>query len=199
MAVVGDATRSAGKCVKYVSKFADNPSVALELLTFLEKNCPDIAKEVAKSDDFISAMEKLAKSDLSKLTKAEREALEELYERNGLKELIKSGSDAVSWSNHGYKHFPNKNMSWMDIVNSTKSGPAKYSFDIQDVEAFERAAWEAGTPVTNGKNWRVNKFETTIGAVNGRETVYVRIENSSNTIHGHPISEAEYYKLLKEH
>lgn len=112
---------------------------------------------------------------------------------------VKGGSDAVSWSNHGYKHFPNKNQSWKDIVKSTKTGPAKYSFDIQDIEAFERAAWESGTPVTNGKNWRVNKFDTTIGAVNGKETVYVRIENSSNTIHGHPISETEYDKLLKEH
>ena len=90
--VFGDTTGSAGKCVKYVSEYADNPFVVLELLTFLEKNYPDIAKKVAKSDDFIPAMEKLAKSDLSKLTKAEREALEELYERNGLKELINGGS-----------------------------------------------------------------------------------------------------------
>ncbi len=67
------------------------------------------------------------------------------------------------------------------------------------VEAFERAAWESGTPVTNGKNWRVNKYDTTIDAVNGKETVYVRIENRSNIIHGHPISESEYNKLLKEH
>ncbi len=107
------------------------------------------------------------------------------------------GSDIVSWSNHGYKHFPNKNQSWKDIVESTKSGPAKYSFDIKNVEEFERTAWDSGTPVTNGKNWRVNKYEHTIGAVNGKETVYVRIENSAGTIHGHPISEHEYNKLLK--
>ena len=93
--VFGDATGSAGKCVKYVSQYADNPSVVLELLTFLEKNYPDIAKEVAKSDDFIPAMEKLAKSDLSKLTKAEREALEKLYEKNGLKSLLKGTMDSV--------------------------------------------------------------------------------------------------------
>ncbi len=105
----------------------------------------------------------------------------------------------ISWSNHGYKHFPNKNLSWRDIVKSTESGPAKYSFDIQDVEAFERSAWESGTPVTNGKNWRVKKYDKTIAAVNGKETIYVRIEKSSNTIHGHPISESEYNKLLKEH
>lgn len=35
-------------------------------------------------------MEKMAKSDLSKLTKAEREALEALYEKIGLKSLLKA-------------------------------------------------------------------------------------------------------------
>ena len=78
--VVGDATGEA-EMREICFKYADNPSVVLELLTFLEKNCPDIAKEVTKSDDFIPAMEKLAKSDLSKLTKAERESLEALYEK----------------------------------------------------------------------------------------------------------------------
>lgn len=27
---------------------------------------------------------------------------------------------------HGFKHYPPKNMKWDDIVNSTKSGPAKF-------------------------------------------------------------------------
>ncbi len=110
----------------------------------------------------------------------------------------KNGNEDVLWTNHGYKHFPNKNQSWNQIVKSTKSGSAKYSFDIQDVEAFERSAWESGTPVTNGKNWRVNKYDKVIGAVDGKETVYVRIEKSANTIHGHPISKAEYNKLMKK-
>ncbi len=60
-----------------------------------------------------------------------------------------------------------------------------------------RQAWNSGEPVANGKNWRVCKFGTPIGAVNGKETRYVRIENSSGTIHGHPISESEYFKLLR--
>lgn len=47
-------------------------------------------------------------------------------------------------------------------------------------------------PVTNGK-----KYDEIIGATGGKETQYVRIENSANTIHGHPISESEYLKLLK--
>lgn len=101
------------------------------------------------------------------------------------------------WTNHGYKHFPNKNTSWNENIKSTKNGPAKYSFEIKDIESFEREAWNTGIPVANGKNWRVKKYNYIIGATEGKETKYVRIENSSNTIHGHPITEVEYNKLTR--
>ena len=103
----------------------------------------------------------------------------------------------VDWTDHGHKHFPDKNKSWKDIVKSTKDGPAKYSKDITDIEAFERNAWETGTSTTNGKNWKVKAYDEVIGATGGKETQYIRIENSANTIHGHPISESEYLKLLR--
>ena len=126
--------------------------------------------------------EKIAKSSQAKQTKARD----------------KAGSEGdVNWTDHGHKHFPGKNKSWKDIVKSTKNGPAKYSPDIKDIEAFEREAWETGTPVTNGKNWKVKKYNDIIGATGGKETQYIRIENSANTIHGHPISKSEYLKLLK--
>ena len=108
-----------------------------------------------------------------------------------------SSADLVNWTDHGHKHFPDKNKPWKDTTKSTKNGPAKYSPDIKDIEAFERETWEIGTPVTNGKNWKVKKYDEIIGATGGKETQYVRIENSANTIHGHPISESEYLKLLK--
>ncbi|MBQ6568541.1 MAG: hypothetical protein IJL80_15965 [Treponema sp.] len=41
-------------------------------------------------------------------------------------------------------------------------------------------------------------FDNVIGASNGKETRFMRIENSNGTIHGHPISEVEYKKLLGE-
>ena len=115
------------------------------------------------------------------------------------KEEISAGESEtdVNWTDHGHKHFPDKNKPWKDTTKSTKNGPAKYSPDIKDIEAFEREAWEIGTPVTNGKNWKVKKYDEIIGATGGKETQYVRIENSANTIHGHPISESEYLKLLK--
>lgn len=47
------------------------------------------------------------------------------------------------------------------------------------------------------KNWKVKAYDKIIGATEGKETCYVRIECSSNTIHGHPISRKEYNKLLK--
>ncbi len=102
----------------------------------------------------------------------------------------------TNWSPHGYKHFPPKNVKWKDIVKTTKTGPAKYLPSI-NIEEFEREAWRNGTPVTNGKDWKVMKYEEVIGASEGKETVYIRIERTAGTIHGHPISEAEYKRLLK--
>lgn len=57
---------------------------------------------------------------------------------------------------------------------------------------------KTGKNVANGKNWKVKEFENVIGASGGKETRYVRIENSNGTIHGHPITENEYRKLLGE-
>lgn len=36
-------------------------------------------------------------------------------------------------------------------------------------------------------------------ATGGKEIRYIRIENSANTIHGHPNTESEYFKLLGQH
>lgn len=104
---------------------------------------------------------------------------------------------SIEWTDHGHKHFPDKNKPWREIVKSTESGPAKYSPDIQNIEVFERDAWATGTPVTNGKNWKVKAYDHVIGATGGKETCFVRIECSGNTIHGHPISLQEYLKLIK--
>ncbi|PIT39734.1 RHS repeat domain-containing protein [Snodgrassella alvi] len=54
------------------------------------------------------------------------------------------------WSTHGYKHFPQKNKAWKDIVKSTKSGSAKYLHDV-DVKSLEYHVFNIGIPVTNGK------------------------------------------------
>lgn len=117
---------------------------------------------------------------------------------HGYQDLLEcEGADHVDWTDHGHKHYPPKNVPWKDVVKSTKGGPAKYSPDIGDIEVFERDAWATGTPTTNGKNWRVKAYDHVIGASDGMETVYVRIENSANTIHGHPITAAEYWALLK--
>ena len=87
-------------------------------------------------------------------------------------------------------------MSWKNVVKSTKNGPAKYLHGT-DIEALERMVWEQGIDVTNGKMWKVMKFDDAIGATVSKETKYMRVEFSSGTIHGHPITKSEYNKLLK--
>ncbi|WP_251295218.1 RHS repeat domain-containing protein, partial [Escherichia coli] len=98
------------------------------------------------------------------------------------------------WTNHGYKHFPPKNKSWKDIIKSTKSGPAKYSPDI-DIKTLEYDVFNTGTPVTNGKPWKVKDMGKVIGASEGKESQWVRVELSGGTIHGHPISLDEFRRL----
>ena len=100
------------------------------------------------------------------------------------------------WTNHGFKHFPQKNMTWNDIVKSTKSGPAKYIPGI-NIEELERSVYKTGQPVTNGKTWKIEDTGRIIGASEGKESRWIRVEYSSGTIHGHPISLNEFRKLSK--
>lgn len=103
----------------------------------------------------------------------------------------------VKWTNHGYKHFAQKNLSWKDVVKSTKNGGAAKYLHGTNVEALERFVWANGTPVNSSKDWKVYKFDHVVGASDGKETKYMRVEYSGGTIHGHPITEAEYKKHTK--
>lgn len=101
---------------------------------------------------------------------------------------LKGTDKSIELTNHGYKHFPQKNLTWKKVIKSTKNGPAKYMPDI-NIEQLERMVWESGTPVTNGKTWKVMEFDNIIGASAGKETRFMRVEMSAGTIHGHPITE----------
>ena len=81
--VFGDIAGSSGKCVKFIAKNAEHPSLIIELVEFLEKNFPDLAKQVSKSDEFDAAIMKLAKSDLTRMTDVERKGLAKLLKKAG--------------------------------------------------------------------------------------------------------------------
>jgi hypothetical protein len=127
------------------------------------------------------------------------------YGDNALKYIEKNGVDSfadilkktdVRWDKHGYKHVAQKNMSWKDIIKSTKNGEARYMMGT-NIESLERKVWGEGMLVTNGNTWKVMEFDNAIGACSGMETRFMRVEFSSGTIHGHPITEAEYKSLIK--
>lgn len=116
--------------------------------------------------------------------------------QNG-KKVQKEVDATITWTSHRNKHVVNKNANWSDVVKSTKHGEAKYKPGI-NIEALERYAWEYGTPTTNGRTWRVMKFEDTIGANSGKETKFMRVEyTSGGVIHGHPILESDYLDYIK--
>ncbi len=109
---------------------------------------------------------------------------------------LETNNSNVKWIDHGWKHKPPRNMPWKKIVESTATGPAKYKPEI-NIKQLELHAWENGAFVSNGKNYKVFKCKDIIGAKWGKETQYIRVECSSNKIHGHPISEQEYLRYIK--
>lgn len=104
--------------------------------------------------------------------------------------------EKLEWTNHRFKHVPPKNLSWKEVIKATKNSDALYKPGI-NIKELELYAWQHGTQTTRGKNWKVFKAAEIIGANEGKETVFMRVECSANTVHGHPILEAEYWEYLK--
>ncbi|MFC3700202.1 putative Ig domain-containing protein [Reinekea marina] len=99
------------------------------------------------------------------------------------------------------KHVPKKKWTKQETINATKNGGnAKYFIKgTENIQKFELNAWKKGVPTTNGKPWKVAEFPEEIGAYDGKAVRWLRLEYSEggNVIHGHPISLAQYRKLLK--
>lgn len=102
----------------------------------------------------------------------------------------------VNWTSHGGKHIAKSGVPWRQIVQSTEFGPAKYRPGTA-IEALERKVWTEGTAATNGRPWKVMEFADEIGASGGSSSYWVRVEESGGTIHGHPITRAEFRKLTR--
>jgi len=105
--------------------------------------------------------------------------------------------ETIKWTEYDNHHVPHKNTSWKDIIESTIRGKAKYKHGL-NIKDLEISGWKSGTQVSNGQNWKVFKFDQIIGAVSGKETDCIVIKCSANTIHGHPILNSDYMRLLKK-
>ncbi len=106
------------------------------------------------------------------------------------------GAKDVAWSMYNNKHVVGKDVNWSAVVKATKDSPAKY-LPGTPVELMERYVWAKGTPVTNGKKWKVMAFDHFIGASEGKQVQWMRVEFSGGSIHGHPISLQEYRMLTR--
>ncbi|MBK4714726.1 MULTISPECIES: S-type pyocin domain-containing protein [Tenebrionibacter/Tenebrionicola group] len=97
---------------------------------------------------------------------------------------------------HGHKHHAPKHKSWKEIIESTKSGPAKFRPQT-DISAIDHDVWKDGINSTKKQNWKLKEFDEIVGAHGGKETRWVVTKESQGTIHSHPISETDARKLLK--
>ncbi|MFT3927537.1 MAG: SpvB/TcaC N-terminal domain-containing protein [Myxococcales bacterium] len=110
---------------------------------------------------------------------------------------LKRAGRELQWTSHGYKHVAQKNLSWKQVIESTKNGGSARYLPGTNIEALERAVWELGTPVSSGKSWKVMEFAEEIGASGGKSSRWVRVELSGGTIHGHPITEATFREYTR--
>ncbi len=150
------------------------------------------ARHVAKhAQKIVNPMKTIAKKSQKKLNTWLNKA-----KKHNMADLEKS-SEKLQWTNHGRKHVSPKNKDWNDIVKSTKYGKAKYKSGI-NIQEIEKTTWDSGILVEKDKCWKVKKFDNIIGAKRGEATQYMRVEMSAGTIHGHPITEAEYKNLTKK-
>jgi hypothetical protein len=112
--------------------------------------------------------------------------------------LLRAGGP--NWTSHGRpgpKHQAQKNQDWKRVRQNTQSGPAKYKHDV-DREYIERHVWKNGYSTTTTNSPTVMEFDRIIGASNGKDSRWVRVEISSNTIHGRPISKRDFDRAIKE-
>lgn len=104
------------------------------------------------------------------------------------------------WSTHNNKHILDPKAKWdKKTIKSTKVQPALYKPGT-NIELIERMVWEKGITVKKANNqiWKVMELDVVVGAHLGKETKYVIVKMSANTIHGHPINADEARSYLKK-
>lgn len=94
--ILGDSTKAIGKVSKFILKNLDNLPEVAKIFEFLCKNCPDLLVKLGKNDEFIEAVEQMIKSDASKLTKQEFDAINEALEKAGFPKEIRVGAKISS-------------------------------------------------------------------------------------------------------
>ncbi|WPQ60685.1 polymorphic toxin-type HINT domain-containing protein [Chitinophaga sancti] len=117
---------------------------------------------------------------------------------------------APVWISEQYgKHilwsFKNKllsKMSWKDVIKWTKDNEAIYKSAVkEEVRTLEMTAISEGLEVPIGKGVKYFIYDAgkVIGASEGKETQYLRVELASDgSVHGHPITDVDYRKYLKK-
>ena len=206
---VGDAIGSAGKLLlqnRLGYKMAGN------LAEGLLKHGPELKRGVqnalnaAKRKGIISPAQHRNLSntldqqlgDLTRKAQHAADPIQDGVQRSGeVVETLMRPSSQTTISRYNGKHVPRRGMTNSQIAESTKRGPAKFFGDV-DMNAIQNKAWQSGTPVTNGKPWKVFDAGKDIGAKSGQTTRYMRIESTPDgVIHGHPITLDEFRRLTR--
>lgn len=171
----GDIAKSSGKAVKFIGKNIDNVSKVAELIEFLEKNFPDVAKAMSKSDEFADAAKIIYSGDFLKLSKKEAEGIMKTFEKFGIsfKAISKPSSKTLG----------------ENLVRAGKLRPSYPSAAHHIVAGSSRKAVEARAILY--------KFNVDINdAVNG--VFLPTVKNISNAAYHPSLHTDSYYRKVTE-
>ena len=116
---LGDASKTVGKIAKFAIKNIDDLPTLVRFFDFLSKNCPELVKQLSKSDEFADAMKQLVNADTSKLTKSEMESWTNFLKEAGVAEdVIKGGTSTIKSSDLVFGSSTKSTQKLMNQMNS---------------------------------------------------------------------------------
>lgn len=193
----GDIAKAGSKLSGFVLKNLDNVPEIAKASRFLLENCPEFVKDLSKSDEFVAAMKKLGNSDLSKLTKAEREALGKFCKKIGLKGILRGGgnSQEIFLSvEKSYDAARNTLLKELDAIGAFKNGSNKYIGRLGHSYGYGK---QIGRQSLDGKvRWRLD-YDEIIGVhFNFEDFTNGKGVNAIKKIIPIDISYDEYKKII---
>ncbi|WP_255395950.1 RHS repeat-associated core domain-containing protein, partial [Motiliproteus sp. MSK22-1] len=176
---------------------------------FLKSSKSWIDADKLSTDDLLHSLDK-SEISVTGLTSYSRSstvynlsiANDHTYYVGNAKVLTHNCYQKPNWQVYGNgKHIARRGLNKKQIRKGTETGFAKYYMsNAQDVRKFELDAWSKGIPTARNPSYKVVEHPHVIGANRGRDVRWQRLEydETSDTIHGHPITREQYLRYLRE-
>ena len=172
--VAGDTPKATKAIGEFSQKNADKLDEVADLLNIVNKNMPDVAKGLGKSDEFVEAVQKLTKIDTAKLTREQAEAVREVLSEPELKKYLDEATNP--WIRRAVDEGGTSTLNdWVNrIPELSKQAPIEIpssaTVKVQAKNGYDQISFKW---TENGQNYEVRWHTKTPGAPEGQGNTWV--------------------------